>query len=280
MATRTVPTTQPASTTVPSRLVPFAKMHGTHNDFIVVDARVTTILDWKAFARFACDRRRAIGADGVLVIDDSTVADAGMRIFNADGSEAEMCGNGIRCVARFLAENGEGDARRIHTIAGIIGTRVIARDPEYLISVDMPPPKIERRAVPIQNAVFVNLGNPHIVIFASSLDDVDLAAAAHRLATIRSFSDGVNLHVAVRESEHKLAVRHYERGVGETASCGTGAIACAGAAIMLEMATSPIDVHVPGGTLRVEWDGGTSVAYLTGPATRVFDAVIAYDSFA
>lgn len=245
------------------------KLHGTRNDFVLLDARRSPRDDYAALARWICDRRAAIGADGLLVVLPSLHADARMRIFNADGSEAEMCGNGIRCVARYLSESGEGDALRIETLAGIIETRVIDKGEEFRIRVQMGEPLIQRKALPFDGAAFVSLGNPHVVIFAQDLND-DLTETGERMQRDPSFPGGTNVHAAVPVNEHRLDVRHYERGVGLTQACGTGAVACAVAAIARGIAASPVDVHVPGGVLHVEWNGN-GPAFMTGPAVRVFE---------
>ena len=240
------------------------KMHGTFNDFVVVDERVTPISGIEAFARAVCDRKGGIGADGLLSLSASEIADVRMRILNADGSEAEMCGNGIRCAVRYLSELGEGDAFRIETIAGIIRAEILEKGDAFTVRLNIGVPALGFRALPFPNAAVVSLGNPHVVIFRETLDDFDLISAG------RSLPDS-NVHVAVVRGRHRIDARHFERGVGVTYACGTGAVACAAAAIDRDLCESPLDVHVPGGILRVEWDG-RGEAYLTGPAVRVFDA--------
>jgi diaminopimelate epimerase len=248
-------------------------MHGTRNDFVVLDQRAARIDAIHAFARWVCDRRTGVGGDGLIAIDASALADVQMRIINADGSEAEMCGNGIRCAARWLDEAGEGERLRFQTPAGIVETAVIAREPEYLVRVAMPTPRIAPHAVPfLDDARFVDVGNPHVVLFRKHADDVDLTMLAHRLQTAKAFPNGTNVHVAAVE-DGALRVRHWERGVGLTMSCGTGAVACAAAAIAQSFVESPVEVFVPGGRLVVEWDG-EGRAYLTGPAVRVFDTSV------
>lgn len=249
------------------------KLHGTRNDFVLLDARRAPRDDYAALARSMCDRRSSIGADGLLVVLPSLHADARMRIFNADGSEAEMCGNGIRCVARYLSEQGQADALRIETLAGIIETHVVDKGDDYRIRVCMGEPLIQRKPLPFDSAAFVSMGNPHVVIFAKSLGDVDLLKTGEQLQRDPAFPDGTNVHLAVPVNEHRLDVRHFERGVGLTQACGTGAVACAAAAMARGMASSPVDVHVPGGVLLIEWNGN-GAAYMTGPAVRVFETTV------
>lgn len=253
--------------------VAVTKMHGAYNDFAVIDRRnATESFDAQTFARRICDRRGGIGADGLLVIESSEIADARMRIFNADGSEAEMCGNGLRCAARFLSEAGEGNRIRIETAAGVLTAEVVNSGEPYTVRTQIGTPRFEPRALPFASAAYVEVGNPHVVIFEKSVDAIDLSQAAATLAPL--FHNGVNVHVAAVVDRSRLDARHYERGVGLTQACGTGAAACAAAAIRFGLADSPVAVHVPGGILTVEWDG-SGEAFLTGPAVRVFETTVA-----
>lgn len=249
-------------------------MHGTRNDFVIVDQRAARVADLTAFARWICERHAGVGADGLIVLEESERGDVRMRVINADGSEAEMCGNGVRCAARWLDEHGEGDCIAFETQAGLVETEIVARDPEYLVRVAMGTPRIAVHAVPfLEGSRFVDLGNPHVVIFRRRVDDLELTMVAERLQGAPLFTKGTNVHVAAVDGEDTLRVRHWERGVGLTMSCGTGAVACAAAAIDQSLVSSPVDVFVPGGKLIVEWDG-IAIAYLTGPAVRVFDTEI------
>lgn len=246
--------------------VAVTKMHGTLNDFIVLDQRTQAIHDLAEFARAVCDRRAGIGADGVIALLSSERAYARMRIINADGSEAEMCGNGMRCAVRFLSERGEGNRFRIETLAGIINAEVLAKGKVYRVRLDMGVPQFPERDVPFNDASYVSLGNPHAVVFVDALDGFDLPAAARAMPE-------TNVHAVAIDDRRHISVRHYERGVGFTQACGTGAVACAAAAMQRGLIDTPVSVRVPGGTLEVDWDGEGS-ARLTGPAVRVFDAHI------
>lgn len=266
-------------------------MHGARNDFVIVDRRSDGRADLVRFAKWACDRRAGIGADGVIAIESSSVADARMRTINADGSEAEMCGNGVRCVARWLDEAGEGASVTFETEAGLISTEIVSRGAEYAVRVAMGHPVISN-IIPRQaqddrqgqddngqgdnGGWFVDLGNPHVVLVRSSVERVDLESIAEELQEDTRFPDGTNVHVVAFEDQRTIRVAHWERGVGLTMACGTGAVACAAVAIASEAATSPVEVFVPGGRLVVEWDG-TGNAYLTGPAVRVFDTEVELD---
>ncbi len=252
--------------------VAVTKMHGAFNDFAVIDRRnPTEPFDPATLARRICDRRGGIGCDGVILIEPSKTADARMRIINADGSEAEMCGNGLRCAARFLSEAGEGEHLRIETESGVLSAQIMSKGEEYSVRTQVGTPRFEPRALPFANSAHVVVGNPHVVIFERSLDAIDLQAAAAKLQPL--FPKGINVHVAVVVDRGRLDVRHWERGVGLTQACGTGSAACAAAAIRFGLAESPVAVHVPGGVLTVEWDGAGE-AFLTGPAVRVFDASV------
>ncbi len=254
-----------------SRSLAVTKMHGACNDFVVVDLRTERIASLAAFARWACDRRTGIGADGVIAIETSTANRFAMRTFNADGSEAEMCGNGLRCAARWLDEAGEGDDLEFDTGAGVVRTRVIAREPEYLVRAVVGTPQIVPFSDGTVGAGFaVDLGNPHLVFFRENVDGFDLSAAAERVASDPAFPAGANVHVASVAGTRTLRVRHWERGVGVTQACGTGAVACATAGIAAGLVVSPVETLAPGGRLVVEWDGRGAAA-LTGPAARVFD---------
>ena len=251
--------------------IPFTKMHGTKNDFIVIDARAHSLPHLPAFARRWCERHTGVGADGVLVIETSVVADARMRVINADGSEAEMCGNGIRCVARFLAEAGEPDRLAIETLAGIRQTTVESRDDDWRVRVAMGMTSVSYGTNAFPDATVVRVGNPHVVLFVDNLAGFDLAAAAARIAEEPAFAGGANVHAAVLERDC-VRVRHFERGVGETQACGTGAVAVA-TAVRMRDASSPLRIEVPGGTLAVEFDA-RGEATLVGPAARVFAGVL------
>ncbi|MGA8576016.1 MAG: diaminopimelate epimerase [Candidatus Cybelea sp.] len=250
------------------------KMHGARNDFVIVDGRRAPVGDVASFSRWACDRRAGIGADGVIVLEASQKADLRMRTINADGSEAEMCGNGIRCAARWLDENGEGEAVAFETEGGIVRTDVVARDPEYLVRVAMGRPSVGAIAISIlPDAAFVDVGNPHVVILRDDVDRIDLEGVAEALQREPRLREGANVHVAAVRGRNALEVRHWERGVGMTMACGTGAVACVAVAIERRLAVSPVEVFVPGGRLFVEWEADGS-AYLIGPAVRVFDAEV------
>ncbi len=252
--------------------VPVVKMNGTHNEFVIVDARETPLPDPVAFAQRVCDRTAGLGADGLLLALPSAVADVRMRIINADGSEAEMCGNGIRCFARYLDEHDGRATALVETIAGPIATRVVSREP-YTIAEELNEPLVgEPHVVAGFTATPVDVGNPHVVIVVDDLAAIDIHAIGPRIERDPRYPHGTNVHF-VEDRGTSLRAVHWERGAGATAACGTGAVACAAVAIAARGATSPVTVHVPGGELQVEWNPGTR-ATLIGDAVREFSTTV------
>lgn len=263
--------------------IALTKCQGTGNDFVLLDDRAGSRLQYPALARAACDRRFGIGADGLLVLLRATPnsgADVAMRIFNADGSEAEMCGNGIRCIARYLAREGRESRRlTVQTPAGLIHTELT--DALGMVRVDMGAPALAR---PPEDTfdfggrtfryVRVSMGNPHAVIFVDDALDVyplgELALAASKAV---SEAKGVNVELA-RVIDGRIQMRIHERGVGETWACGTGACAAAVSAIATGRLASPIEVATRGGKVTVVWSGADGAAMLTGPAEIVFDTTL------
>ena len=248
--------------------VPVVKMNGTRNEFVIVDARETTIADPVALARRVCDPANGLGADGLLVVRASSQADAAVQIINADGSEAEMCGNGLRCIARYLDEHDGRASALVETAAGPIATRIVSREP-YLVA--------ETLGVPLAGASHevagftatpVDVGNPHVVIFVDDLAAIDVRTLGPRIERDPRYPHGTNVHF-VQIDGLALRVVHWERGAGATAACGTGAVACVAVAMGTRGFRSPVRVLVPGGELRVEWTPGEP-AVLIGDAVREF----------
>ncbi|MBD5633187.1 MAG: diaminopimelate epimerase [Candidatus Eremiobacteraeota bacterium] len=254
------------------------KMHGAENAFVLLDERPPRFERYDDLARTLCAPSSEVGgADGILVVRDAPGFAAEMRIFNADGSEAEMCGNGVRCVVRYLAERGAGDSFAIKTLAGPIAAEVVAPAPNFTARVDIGPvtfPRdLEAECIDVagQNYTFydVSVGNPHAVVFCDDADTVDLGALGAAFARHPRFPHGTNVHLVRVADEATLEVRHFERGVGLTQACGTGVVAAAAAAIALRGVRSPVTVRVPGGALVVDWARGER-ARLTGPAETTF----------
>jgi diaminopimelate epimerase len=265
-----------------ARTLDVVKMHGAENVFVVIDERPRRFERYGDLARALCSPAGSVeGADGILVVLDAPGYAAEMRIFNADGSEAEMCGNGVRCVVRYLTERGAGDAFRIKTLAGPIGAEVVSREP-FAARIDIGlvafPNDLAAEELEIDGSTWtfyeVSVGNPHAIVFTDDPGAIDLRAFGGAFARSPRFPDGTNLHLVRVADRSTLDVRHYERGVGLTQACGTGAVAAAAAAIVLRGVTSPATVRVPGGTLAVEWTAGAH-ALLTGPAETLFTRTIA-----
>jgi diaminopimelate epimerase len=274
--------------------VKFTKLHGNGNDFILIDEyKGDVIPDEKkaAFAKKYCQRRFGIGADGVLyLLRGKGKSDLTMRIFNEDGSEAEMCGNGIRCFAKYALDAGylKPGKALIDTLAGQLGIEAKAEDGRATIKVGMGRLLFDRKKIPAHGigdclnvplhgyeVSAVNTGVPHAVIFVDDLDSLDLMCIAPPIRYDRIFPKGANVNFVKRDIGF-LGVRTYERGVeGETLSCGTGSVAAAAIARKLGYIRDSTIVKTKGGELKISFDG--DFAYMEGPAERVFDGEITLD---
>ena len=249
--------------------IPIVKTNGTLNAFVLVDERTSTIDDPVAFARAVCDPARGLAADGLLLVGPSATADVRMRIINADGSEAEMCGNGMRCVARYLDEHSGIAEAMVETLAGPIRTRIVDRTP-YRVAVEMGAPRFgAAHDVDGYHAIPVDLGNPHVVIRVDDVDTLDLATLGPRIERDPRYPQGTNVHFVMRAGEG-WRVRHWERGAGATQACGTGAVAVAAVLIRDGEAISPVALKLPGGIVEVMWTLGE-------PATLIGDAVVEFE---
>jgi diaminopimelate epimerase len=274
--------------------VRFTKMHGTGNDFVVLDGRTATS-DWSKLAVAMNDRHFGVGGDGIIVALPSDQADLRMRMFNPDGSEAEMCGNGIRCLAKFAVERSLVPANRddltVETLAGTL-TCEVRRDQAGVsaVRVSMGRPHLDPWEIPVAveqsppvlglpvplvdrtvNVTCVSMGNPHAVWFTEeSVPEFPLHAVGPLVEHHPLFPRRVNFEIVNVVSRGSVRARVWERGAGLTLACGTGACAIAVAARLNGLTGDVTDVELPGGTLRIEWDGKGEV-YLTGPAVEVFD---------
>jgi diaminopimelate epimerase len=274
----------------------FVKLHGTGNDFIVTDARAAD-RDWSALARAACDRHFGVGADGLILASASQIGAIRMRIFNADGSEAEMSGNGMRCLVKFVVDASIVEAKEdeldVEAGAGVLRVRVRRErdlvtsvresmghprlDPrEIPIAVEAPPP-LRELELPVDGVTLtvtpVSMGNPHAVHFQEgAVEDFPL----HRLGPLVEhhplYPNRTNFEVVRMMGRDRAEMRVWERGVGETLSCGSGASATMVAARLLGLVDSRMELTVPGGVLELEWDGEGDVI-LTGPVVEVFRGV-------
>ena len=269
--------------------LPFRKLHGTANDFVYVDARGGLPVDPAELAPRICDRHRGVGADGLILLLDSTRADCRMRIFNADGSTAEMCGNGIRGFAKYVLDHGlvRADPLRVETDAGV-KTVSVQRNGNTVasITVDMGPPEWDGRRIPVDadglvlehplavngrnwTVSCVSMGNPHCVVFVDDPRTLDLAAIGPAFERHAFFPRRVNTEFIGVDSKERVRMRVWERGAGETLACGTGACAATVVAARTGRTGRHVTVALPGGELEIEWRDDDHV-YMTGDAVEVF----------
>jgi diaminopimelate epimerase len=256
----------------------FHKMHGLGNDFVIFDAREGAVAMDEARARAIADRRTGVGCDQVILIEPSQVADVRMRIWNADGGEVGACGNAARCVALL-------GAATIETKGGVLS----ATAEGAAATIDMGKPRFGWEEIPLAYAMdtaampvgwegldepfAVNVGNPHIVFFVGDADSVDLARLGPLIEHDPLFPERVNVNIASFDGE-AIRLRVWERGAGLTQACGTGACATAVAAIAQRIATAPVEVRLPGGSLMIDWAPGGTIR-MSGPATHVFTGELA-----
>jgi diaminopimelate epimerase len=281
--------------------IAFTKTHGLGNDFILIDCRKRRLPERRlpALAREWCDRHFGIGADGLLLLLPSRRADFGMRIINSDGSEAEMCGNGIRCFARYLHDHRLTGKREleIETLAGIIRPRLILRAGRVqAVRVDMGEPRLERAEIPMKGrpatqmagkrgrmideplrvggervkVTCVSMGNPHCVTFVRNVERVPVETLGPAIENHRSFPERTNVEFVQVAARDHLVVRVWERGAAITLACGTGACASMVAGVLTGRSERKARVDLPGGRLDIEWKAADNRVYMAGPAAEVF----------
>ncbi|MBQ8537911.1 MAG: diaminopimelate epimerase [Clostridia bacterium] len=270
----------------------FTKMQGIGNDYIYVDTTLETVADPASLARAMSQPHFGVGSDGLVLIEASDVADFAMRIFNADGSEAEMCGNAIRCTGKYVYDRGLTDKTQV-TIMTKAGLRVldlhVKNGQVESVTVDMGSPELNPRLVPVDmpgEAVInhrmqmggrsyqiscVSMGNPHCVVFVDDPELVDLPNLGPMFENHPLFPNRTNTEFLAIPSRKRLEMRVWERGAGETLACGTGACACVVAAVLSGRADREVTVKLKGGELQVVWDAQDNHLYQTGPAAFVFD---------
>jgi diaminopimelate epimerase len=268
----------------------FWKMHGLGNDYIVIDNRDNSIgeNELSRLARKLCERRFSVGADGLVLLCNSKIADAKMRIFNADGSEAEMCGNGIRCFAKYCYENNvvKKSELRIETLAGIKTVWLtISKEEVKEANVDMGSPILERSNIPMLGrgtcinedlsvdgknfkVTCLSVGNPHCVIFVDDVKKFPVEEIGPKIEKHHLFPNRVNVDFAQALNKKELSVRVWERGCGETLACGTGACASMVAGNLLKEIGKKAIVHLLGGDLQIEYSGSI---FMSGSAEKVFE---------
>jgi diaminopimelate epimerase len=273
----------------------FAKMHGAGNDYVYINCFEETIADPPALARQVSNRNFGIGSDGLILIMPSEVADVRMRMFNSDGSESEMCGNGIRCVAKYAYDHGLVDKQDItaETGAGILTLQLFPNESGKVdrVRVNMGHPRLTRGEIPmtgnpdaqVVNAELVvldrtfhitclSMGNPHCVIFVDNVDEFPLEKYGPVIESHPLFPNRTNVEFVEVLSSTEVKQRTWERGAGETLACGTGSSAVTVAGVLTNRTERLILNHLLGGDLEMEWAEDGSV-YMTGPAVQVFEGV-------
>jgi diaminopimelate epimerase len=270
----------------------FTKMHGAGNDYVYVDAFQERLPpDIATLARRISDRHFGVGGDGLIVIGPSERADARMRMYNADGSESEMCGNGIRCVAKYLYDHGicRQPTLKIQTQAGVLTLELeVADGRAQRVRVDMGEPVLAADRIPTQlpgdpvvnaplplngttfNVTCISMGNPHCVIYVEELTDELVLGLGPQIERHAMFPQRVNVEFVQRISAHRVRQRTWERGSGETLACGTGASAVCVAGVLTGRTDRRLTVELLGGDLELEWQSDNNHVFMTGPAVEVF----------
>ncbi len=270
----------------------FTKMHGLGNDFVVINGLEENLPNIAQLAKKLGDRRFGVGCDQILVVLPSERADFKMQIFNQDGGEVEMCGNGIRCVAKFLVEQGATSKNElaIETLAGIIRPKLVGD----LVEVDMGEPILDGEKIPttLQGKIInhplkidsqefhitcVSMGNPHCVIFVKELSQVPVAEWGPQFENHPMFPKRTNTEFIQVESPTLLKMRVWERGAGETLACGTGACASLVAAVLTGNSQRESTLQLKGGNLQIRWSEKNNHVYMTGPGETVFRGEIEVD---
>lgn len=257
----------------------FTKMEGLGNDYVYLDCTRTPVSELPELARRMSDRHFGVGSDGLICVFPSAVADFKMVMFNADGSQAEMCGNGIRCVGKFVFDKGltHKTELSIETLAGVkdISLSVLGGQVDE-VTVDMGIPCLEEaKTVSLQTIMLqgvpVSMGNPHFVTLVNNIKVYPLQELASLSASNLIFPEGVNVEIAEVMDRKHIQMRVWERGSGETLACGTGACATLAVCVSLGLCDREATVTLPGGNLRVFWNENNGHIYMTGPARTVFE---------
>lgn len=273
-------------------MIKFTKMHGLGNDYVYIDAINQKIENESSLAQFVSNRHFGIGSDGLILICKSEIADFKMRMFNSDGSEAEMCGNGIRCVGKFVYDKGLTNKTtvKIETLAGIKTLILNTKDGKVETArVDMGEPILEAEKIPVistektvknleleaENKKFkftcVSMGNPHAITIVENTKEFDVEKYGKVLEIDNAFPKKANIEFAQIVDRQNISMRVWERGAGETLACGTGACATAVACNLNGLTDRKVNIELLGGTLNIEWNETDNHVYMTGPAVTVFD---------
>ena len=269
----------------------FTKMHGIGNDYVYMDCTKERLENPGEIARLVSDRHKGIGSDGLILIQSSDEADFEMAMYNADGSYGKMCGNGIRCVAKYVYDNGLTDKTEISVISGgaVKYLKLTVENGKVKkVRVNMGEPILKPSEIPVvgdsdklvavpivvDNQVYemtcVSMGNPHAVVFLDDVENLKIEEIGPRFEQHERFPDRVNTEFVERIDRKNLKMRVWERGSGETMACGTGACATAVAAVLNGYAERDVTVHLLGGDLEISWDETDNCVYMTGPAATVF----------
>ena len=274
-------------------MLKFTKMHGLGNDYVYMEKQAEQIAEMSKIARKISDRHFGVGSDGLILICSSEVADFKMQMFNSDGSEAEMCGNGIRCVGKFVYDKGLTNKTTI-SIETLAGIKVLEMQEEQgkikLVKVDMGEPILEPERIPVKSEEYpvtnlklnaenrefvfscVSMGNPHAITFIKEdVNTFDICKYGKILENDDVFPNRANIEFVNILDEKTLKMRVWERGAGETLACGTGACGVAVAAILNNYTQRKVTVKLLGGDLEIEWNKEDNHVYMTGPATTVFE---------
>ena len=275
----------------------FTKMQGIGNDYVYVNCFEETVKDPAAVARYVSDRHFGIGSDGLILIKPSDIADCEMDMYNLDGSQGAMCGNGIRCVAKYVYDYGivKKENISVSTKSGIKYLDLTVRDGKVaLVKVNMGSPVLTASQIPVVSSTeeminaplkvngetyyitAVSMGNPHAIVYMADVDHLDIGEIGPYFENHMAFPDRVNTEFVEVLDDHTLKMRVWERGSGETLACGTGACAVAVASILNGHVDGekPVTVKLLGGDLEIFWDRQENLVYMTGPAATVFDGEI------
>lgn len=273
----------------------FTKMHGLGNDYVCINCFRERVEDPPGFARTLCDRHYGIGADGLILICPSKVSDFKMEIYNSDGSVAGMCGNGIRCLGKYVYDyrlTGK-ETLSIETKSGIRNMHLHIQDGKACgAMVDMSVPRLNAHSIPILSEkdlvindpievqeknyrmTGISMGNPHAVIFLEEINGISLEETGRELEFHPRFPERANIEFCHVTARNRMEIRVWERGVGETLACGTGACAAVVASVLNDLTDEEVIVKLLGGELSVRWDRKVNHVFLEGPAVKVFDGVL------
>lgn len=273
----------------------FTKMHGLGNDYVCINCFRERVEDPSGFARTLCDRHYGIGADGLILICPSKVSDFKMEIYNSDGSVAGMCGNGIRCLGKYVYDyrlTGK-ETLSIETKSGIRNMYLHIQDGKACgAMVDMGVPRLNAHSIPILSEkdlvindpievqeknyrmTGISMGNPHAVIFSEEINGISLEETGRELEFHPRFPERANIEFCHVTARDRMEIRVWERGVGETLACGTGACAAVVASVLNDLTDEEVIVKLLGGELSVRWDRKVNHVFLEGPAVKVFDGVL------